>query len=106
MSNRIEYFDVLRGLAIIGVVAIHSSTTGFQFEHHSFNFNFTVVWRNLLNFSVPLFLAISGYFLAKKKIESLDDYLAFIKKYIARVYIPFFIWSFAWFSFIFNNYLF
>ena len=97
MSNRIEYFDVLRGLAIIGVVAIHSSTTGFQFEYHSFNFNFTVVWRNLLNFSVPLFLAISGYFLAKKKIESLDDYLAFIKKYIARVYIPFFIWSSAWF---------
>jgi len=96
MSERIEYFDMLRGLAIIGVVAIHSSTTGLQFADTSVNFNFTIIWRNLLNFSVPMFVAISGYFLAKKSIRCPDDYFSFLKKSIFRVYIPLIFWSVLW----------
>lgn len=96
VSERIEYFDILRALAIFGVVAIHSSSTGLQFSDNSFNFNFTVLWRNLLNFSVPMFLAISGFFLAKKKIKSSRDYFSFLKKQIPRVYIPLLIWSLVW----------
>ena len=96
MSSRIEYFDTLRGLAILGVVAIHSSGTGLQFSDNSINFNFTVLWRNLLNFSVPMFLAISGYFLARKRLESSIDYFAFLKKQIPRVYIPLVFWSVFW----------
>ena len=79
MSNeRITYFDMLRGLAIIGVVAIHSTGTGLTFPADSFNFYFTILWRQLINFSVPLFLTISGYFMVRKKIVSLTDYLFFI----------------------------
>jgi surface polysaccharide O-acyltransferase-like enzyme len=96
MDKRIEYFDLLRGLAIIAVVAIHSTGSGLQFEANSFNFNFTVLWRNSLNFSVPLFIAISGYFLANKKIINFNEYLLFLKKQIPRVYIPFFVWSIVW----------
>lgn len=106
MSNRIEYFDILRGLAILGVVAIHASGTGFQFEQDSFNFNFTVLWRNALNFSVPLFLAISGYFLARKNIQSYSEYFKFLKKQIPRVYTPLLSWSLVWLAlavFIFNK---
>ncbi|OQZ02042.1 MAG: hypothetical protein B6D34_11675 [Candidatus Brocadia sp. UTAMX1] len=66
VSERIEYFDVLRGLAIFGVVAIHSSNSGLQFSEESINFNFTVLWRNVLNFAVPMFLAISGFFYHRK----------------------------------------
>ncbi|MEP0357614.1 acyltransferase [Paraglaciecola sp.] len=93
MSQRIEYFDVLRGLAIIAVVAIHSSVTGLQFSEQSFNFNFTVFWRNLLNFAVPLFIAISGYFLANKQLSSAAEYTAFLKRQIPKVLIPAAIWS-------------
>ena len=96
MSNRTEYFDVLRGLAIIGVVAIHSSESGLQLGDNSLNYHYTVLWRNLLNFSVPMFLAISGYFSSKKKIGHSDAYLTFLKKRIPRVYIPMFFWSVAW----------
>lgn len=96
MSNRIEYFDILRGLAILGVVAIHASGRGFQFEQDSFNFNFSVLWRNVLNFSVPLFFAISGYFLARKDIQSYSEYFKFLKKQLPRVYTPFFLWSLVW----------
>ena len=98
VSVRIEYFDVLRGLAILGVVAIHSSGSGLQFSEESINFNFTVLWRNILNFAVPMFLAISGYFLAKKTIGSSKEYAAFQRKQIPRVYIPLLIWSLVWFG--------
>lgn len=106
MSSRIEYFDILRGLAILGVVAIHSSVTGLQFEQNTLNFNFTVLWRNALNFSVPLFLAISGYFLAKKNIQNYSEYFTFLKKQIPRVYTPLLFWSVVWLAFavfIFNQ---
>lgn len=97
-ENRNEYFDILRGMAIIGVVAIHSSGTGLQFAESNLNFHFTVLWRNLLNFSVPMFLAISGYFLAGKIVGGSNEYFTFIKKQLPRVYIPLLLWSFLWFS--------
>ncbi len=93
MSQRIKYFDVLRGLAIIGVVAIHSNGGGLSFPPDTFNFNFTLIWRQILNFSVPLFLAISGYFLVKHVGSSLKEHFSFLKKQIPRVYIPTMFWS-------------
>lgn len=99
VSERIEYFDMLRGLAIFCVVAIHSSGSGLQFSEESINFNFTVLWRNVLNFGVPMFLAISGFFLAKKTIGSLGEYFEFIKKQIPRVYFPLLTWSLVWLGF-------
>jgi surface polysaccharide O-acyltransferase-like enzyme len=87
-KKRIYYFDMLRGIAIMAVVAIHSSGGGLTFPSDSFNFNFTIFWRNSLNFSVPLFIAISGYFLAKKEINNRNDYFRFLKKQIPKIYIP------------------
>lgn len=97
MSKRIGYFDVLRGIAIICVVAIHASTLGLQFSNNSFNFHFTLLSRQILNVSVPLFIVISGYFLANKNVSNLHDYFDFIKKQIQKIYIPFFVWSSVWF---------
>ena len=96
MSKRIAYFDILRALAIIGVVAIHSSNIGLQFPNNSFNFHFTILWRQIINPSVPLFLAISGYFLVNKNITNLHEYVDFIKKQIPKIYIPFLVWSIVW----------
>ena len=57
MKERIAYFDFLRGLAIMMVVGIHTYTLGED----------STVVRQLLNAAVPLFIAISGYFLSQKK---------------------------------------
>ena len=79
MKDRITYYDLLRGLAIIGVVAIYSTEIGYTFNDTSIDFNVTVLWRQMINFSVPMFIAISGFFLANKEIDSKEAYVRFIK---------------------------
>lgn len=54
MKQRNLYFDFLRGVAIILVVAIHSFILGENSNEI----------RQLLNTAVPLFVAISGFFLS------------------------------------------
>lgn len=83
VNKRIPYFDFLRGLAIMMVVGIHTYTM----EEDS-----TEV-RQLLNTAVPLFIAISGYFLSQKKMENKEDYFYFLKKQLPRVYLPVLVWS-------------
>ncbi|MFD0912559.1 acyltransferase [Methylophilus luteus] len=97
MSERIDYFDVLRGLAIIGVVTIHVSGSATQVMHAASDHYLNIFWRNFWNFSVPLFIAISGYFLAKKTFSKNGDYLNFLSKQVPKVYWPFLFWSFICF---------
>jgi len=96
VTERLDYFDVLRALAIFAVVAIHS--LGFSLQY-SEDYDFIVLWRNILNFGVPMFIAISGFFLAKKKIKTFGEYAAFLRKQIPRVYVPLLVWSLVWFVF-------
>ena len=83
MKSRIAYFDFLRGLAIMMVVGIHTYTLGED----------STVVRQMLNTAVPLFIAISGYFLSQKKMENKDDYCSFLKKQLPKVYLPILLWS-------------
>ena len=81
--KRNTYFDFLRGLAIMMVVGIHTYTLGKD----------STVVRQLLNTAVPLFIAISGYFLSQKKMENKGDYISFIKRQLPKVYLPVLVWS-------------
>lgn len=85
-QKRDDYFDILRAVAIIFVIFIHIDSSN-EFSP------FLSVWRIIISCAVPLFLAISGYFMAKKNVNNLSDYKAFLKKQIPRVYIPCFIFS-------------
>ena len=90
MRQRITYFDFLRGIAILMVVGIHT------FSHSTFDSiggNITIIIRQVINCAVPIFLAISGFFLAQKKLDTKADCLKFWKKQIPAVYVPCFIWS-------------
>ena len=93
MKERLNYFDVLRSLAIFGVVFIHTNNIGYVSEKFSFNYNLSLILRQIVNFSVPLFLFISGYFMSKKIISSKEDYYSYVTKQIPRVLVPFIIWS-------------
>lgn len=84
MIFRIPYFDALRGLAITLVVLIHGY--GYCYAYPDVPM-WTIGFRNVLNVAVPLFLAISGYFLASKDMDN-GGYGAFLFRQIPRVYIP------------------
>ncbi len=88
--SRNQYFDFLRGIAILMVIAIHT------YPHTSFDTvsgNVAVFVRQIFNAAVPLFLAISAYFLCKKPLNDWNERKLFWKKQIPKVYIPCFIWS-------------
>ena len=89
---RISYFDFLRGVAIIMVVFIHCLGRSYSYSTITLP---VIAARNLMNVAVPLFLAISGYFLASKQMEN-GGYASFLKKQIPRVYIPMLFCSLAY----------
>ena len=96
VSSRNSYFDFLRGLAICMVVAIHTGPT-YSFEGSLWS-TLEVFTRLTLNVAVPTFLAISGFFLAKKSLYTTTERLSFWKKQIPKVYIPCLIWSLPLFA--------
>lgn len=86
VKKRNTYYDSLKGIAIVGVVFIHVL-------NYKQNIDFQIVFRQFINFSVPLFLAISGFFMVDTKINTFPEYLVFLKKRIPRVYYPYLVWS-------------
>lgn len=84
------YFDALRGIAILMVVAIH---TFIACEFDNFQSICAISMREIFNVAVPLFLAISGFFIGRKKFESNYQIITFWKKQIPKVYIPTLFWS-------------
>ena len=88
MQQRDTYFDFLRGIAIIMVIGIHTYTDGLM--------HFNLFLRQFLNCAVPIFLAISGYFIGHKSFVEQGSYAKFMKKQVPRVYIPMLLWSIPW----------
>lgn len=85
MAKRIPYFDFLRGIAIIMVVAIHTITSS--------NSDLSICLRQFFNCAVPLFLAISGFFMSHKDVSTSDRYWQFVKKQVPKVYLHCLFWS-------------
>lgn len=93
-QTHISYFDFLRGLAIIFVIACHS----YYVEYNNPLGNnildyFYLLLRESATCAVPIFLAQSGFFLAKKETKSKLDYFEFVRKYSCRIYVPMLVWS-------------
>ena len=78
MKNRIVYFDFLSGLAILMVIAIHT----FSIVDLTSDSNLEIFLRQILNCAVPIFLAISGFFISKG--NKVGTYWAFLKHQIPR----------------------
>ncbi len=89
-------FDAFRGFAIIAVVAIHvidNSLLRTDLSGVGWRFYIAILCRQLLNFAVPAFIFISGYWMSKKHIESLEGYKTFLTRRLSRVLVPYFFWS-------------
>ena len=87
-SKRIFYYDVLRALAIIGIVFCHASITYVSRDINSPNLYISVFFDCFRDFSIPIFVMLSGALLLGKK----DTLVKFFKKRLTRLLIPFLFW--------------
>ena len=71
--------QVLRGMAIISVILIHTCPQGL----------WQVYCRSFFNFGVPLFLFLSGYLTSWNQ----ENWPRFFKKRLLRVLIPYILWT-------------
>lgn len=82
--NRDYYIDSIKGLIIFFMIFGHT----FPYFSHSF---FGITWRELFSITVPMFVAISGYFTANKL--GLRDNGKFWRSHVLKIYVPCLIWS-------------
>lgn len=82
------YWDYAKGLAIIAVVMIHS--TGYLLRSDYINDDIGLILRQLINFAVPAFLFIAGYFSVSNRNISDFEYL---KGRSLRILPPYIFWS-------------
>lgn len=78
---------------VIGIHTLPALT-----EYDSAGSMLTISVRQLLNCAVPLFLAISGYFIAKKDLSTAKSRVHFWSRQIPAVYIPCIVFSLGWFA--------
>ena len=86
--KRIFYYDVLRALAIIGIVFCHVSVSYVSRDINSPNLYISVFFDCFRDFSIPIFVMLSGALLIGKK----DTLIKFFKKRLSRLFIPFLFW--------------
>ena len=86
--NKIDYF---RGLAIIGIVAIH--TIGQMGSESGLLYYLNLNIKQAMTYSVPLFVFISGLVLTYVHYDEKINYFRFTKKRIISVLIPYIFWS-------------
>lgn len=78
-SSRNQSIQIFRAIAIIAVVLIHTTPGG----------EWQVLCKPFINFAVATFIFLSGYL---TKIDN-DNWLAFYRKRIVRVAVPYLIWT-------------
>ncbi|MBE9095195.1 acyltransferase [Tychonema sp. LEGE 07203] len=88
-SNRFAEFDLIRALAIVGVVIIHAGFSAFGDRQILF-----VAIDTLQLFCVPAFLLLSGFFLTNKT-DNQHNPAEVFKKRLSRIIPPYLFWSVA-----------
>ena len=89
-SNRIYYMDILRVIACLCVVMIHTCGSFVTKEYGSVNYWIGNVLDSISRVAVPLFIMISGALLLD---ENYDYSVGKIKKHIKKMILFFVFWS-------------
>jgi probable poly-beta-1,6-N-acetyl-D-glucosamine export protein len=102
VKERVKSIDCLRGIAILAVLLIHTTTR--TLEASNFNlvgFSFTLFLNQIARFAVPLFFIISGFVLEVSIRE--ESYWSFLKRRFSKIFIPYFFWSLIYYYLVYNN---
>lgn len=95
--------DILRILAIVGVIAIH--TTSRTLEQSGFDIlriPFTLFLNQIARFAVPMFFLISGFTLEYTNTTPLN-LTRYYKKRVIRILLPYLLWSMLYYRFLYKN---
>lgn len=89
------YYDMLKGVAILFVIAIHtypihSTPVPLNFSLYNLGEEVLLMLRQFIVVAVPLFCTISGFFVGKKNCE---ECVSFAKSHALPLYLPTLIWS-------------
>jgi surface polysaccharide O-acyltransferase-like enzyme len=90
-KSHIEY---LKGLAILAVVVIHLINVFIsRLTPHSSGWNLLVISDQITRFSVPLFIALSGFALAQKYASHPPSFWQFLTRRSLKLLPPYLLWS-------------
>ena len=83
----VPYFDFLKGIAILLVIAIHTYDISGAKEGIAGDIN--LLLRQIIQCAVPIFVAVSGYFVVKSR----GPYISYLKQRVLKIYVPALVWS-------------
>ncbi len=91
-SGRDTFWDAVRGLCILAVVWTHTRV-GIPYADgpHSWNFDYWLIQRQLINFAVAVFIFLAGYFVTASKVTGRAG--AWLRSRAVRLGVPFLVWS-------------
>ncbi len=95
LSGRSHAIDILKSIAIFGVIVIHTAASGLSgYKALSFEWFSVVFWGTLIRFSVPVFFMCSGALMLDPKKEITIKKLW--TKYLPRILAALFFWAAAY----------
>lgn len=102
-ANSYNYaVDALRIVAILAVIAIHTTTKNLDLVSHDLKNNLILfIINQLVRFAVPLFFLISGFVLELSSSIEIN-YFDYLKKRLNRIFLPYFFWSAIYYIFIYT----
>lgn len=103
MTNRKTSIDLLRILAILGVVLIHTTSRSLEQSNVDvLRIPWTLFLNQISRFAVPLFFLISGFVLELRYKENLNVKI-YYKKRLTKLLIPYIFWSLIYYFMIPEN---
>ncbi len=88
-DKRILFFDQVKGISIVGVIAIHTLLV-FKLNHLGMD-NIINISNNFLRFVIPCFLISTGMLLKPANVSGISQTLRFYLKKMFTIILPFFI---------------
>lgn len=90
MKKRDSYWQIVRGICILAVVMIHCPNA-LAYSRDSMDYNGWIVLRQIIDFPVPVFVFMAGYFARQDK--CLKSPLGYLKTRGGGLLIPYFLWT-------------
>lgn len=93
--------DILRIISILAVIFVHTTTRTLEASSYALlKIPWTLFINQAMRFAVPLFFMISGFVL-ELNYHLHENYLAYLKKRISRIFIPYLFWSIIYYFFVY-----